>query len=92
VETPGGVSLGAGPVVDSTRATLVMFPDRELLAEGPHYSRRAKLLAVARSARRAAGVAAPAGPPVGRLPEPGDPAGPATGLCAVPGAAGRGHR
>ena len=33
VETPGGVSLGAGPVVDSTRATLVMFPDRELLAE-----------------------------------------------------------
>ena len=33
VETPGGVSLGAGPVVDSTRATLAMFPDRELLAE-----------------------------------------------------------
>lgn len=33
VETPGAVTVGALPVIDSTRATLALFPDRELLAE-----------------------------------------------------------
>ncbi len=33
VETPGGVSIGVQPVIDGTRATLVAFPDRRLLAE-----------------------------------------------------------
>ncbi|MBU3739011.1 MAG: ester cyclase [Rhodoferax sp.] len=33
VETPGGVSIGADAVVQSTRDTLAAFPDRELLAE-----------------------------------------------------------
>jgi predicted ester cyclase len=33
VETPGGVSIGVAPVIQSTRDTLSVFPDRELLAE-----------------------------------------------------------
>ncbi len=33
VETPSGVSIGIQPVIDGTRATLVAFPDRRLLAE-----------------------------------------------------------
>jgi predicted ester cyclase len=33
VETPGGVSIGVEPVIQSTRDTLRVFPDRELLAE-----------------------------------------------------------
>ncbi len=33
VETPSSVSIGITPVVDGTRATLQMFPDRRLLAE-----------------------------------------------------------
>jgi predicted ester cyclase len=33
VETPSSVSIGAGPVVDGTHATLRSFPDRRLLAE-----------------------------------------------------------
>jgi predicted ester cyclase len=33
VETPASVSVGTAPVVDGTRATLLAFPDRRLLAE-----------------------------------------------------------
>ena len=33
VETPGSVSVGIAPVIQSTRDTLAIFPDRELLAE-----------------------------------------------------------
>lgn len=33
VETPAAVSIGVDPVIDGTRATLVAFPDRRLLAE-----------------------------------------------------------
>ena len=33
VETPSSVSIGVEPVIESTRATLSVFPDRELLAE-----------------------------------------------------------
>jgi predicted ester cyclase len=33
VETPSAVSIGVDPVVDGTRATLMAFPDRRLLAE-----------------------------------------------------------
>jgi predicted ester cyclase len=33
VETPSSVSIGVTPVIDGTRATLVAFPDRRLLAE-----------------------------------------------------------
>jgi predicted ester cyclase len=33
VETPGSVSIGVQPVIDGTRATLLAFPDRRLLAE-----------------------------------------------------------
>ncbi len=33
VETPSSVSIGVAPVVDGTRATLLAFPDRRLLAE-----------------------------------------------------------
>jgi predicted ester cyclase len=33
VETPASVSIGTQPVVDGTRATLLAFPDRRLLAE-----------------------------------------------------------
>ena len=33
VETPAGVSIGTGPVVAGTWATLAQFPDRRLLAE-----------------------------------------------------------
>jgi predicted ester cyclase len=33
VETPSSVSIGVVPVIDGTRATLVAFPDRRLLAE-----------------------------------------------------------
>ena len=33
VETPAAVSIGVEPVIDGTRATLVAFPDRRLLAE-----------------------------------------------------------
>ncbi len=33
VETPSSVSIGIQPVVDGTRATLLAFPDRRLLAE-----------------------------------------------------------
>ncbi len=33
VETPSAVSVGIEPVIDGTRATLVAFPDRRLLAE-----------------------------------------------------------
>ena len=33
VESPAGVSLGIQPVIDGTRATLLAFPDRRLLAE-----------------------------------------------------------
>ncbi len=33
VETPSGVSVGVMPVIEGTRATLVAFPDRRLLAE-----------------------------------------------------------
>ena len=33
VETPSSVSIGLQPVIDGTRATLVAFPDRRLLAE-----------------------------------------------------------
>lgn len=33
VESPAGVTLGIGPVIAGTRATLVAFPDRRLLAE-----------------------------------------------------------
>ena len=33
VETPSSVSIGVAPVIDGTRATLVAFPDRRLLAE-----------------------------------------------------------
>ena len=33
VETPSSVSIGVQPVIDGTRATLVAFPDRRLLAE-----------------------------------------------------------
>jgi predicted ester cyclase len=33
VETPSSVSVGIQPVIDGTRATLVAFPDRRLLAE-----------------------------------------------------------
>jgi predicted ester cyclase len=33
VETPTSVSIGIDPVIDGTRATLVAFPDRRLLAE-----------------------------------------------------------
>ena len=33
VETPSSVSIGVGPVIDGTRATLAAFPDRRLLAE-----------------------------------------------------------
>ncbi len=33
VETPSSVSIGIDPVIDGTRATLVAFPDRRLLAE-----------------------------------------------------------
>jgi len=33
VETPSSVSIGVEPVIESTRNTLSVFPDRELLAE-----------------------------------------------------------
>jgi SnoaL-like polyketide cyclase len=33
VETPSSVSIGVQPVIDGTRATLLAFPDRRLLAE-----------------------------------------------------------
>jgi predicted ester cyclase len=33
VETPSSVSIGIAPVVEGTRATLLAFPDRRLLAE-----------------------------------------------------------
>jgi SnoaL-like polyketide cyclase len=33
VETPAAVTMGVAPVIQSTRDTLVTFPDRELLAE-----------------------------------------------------------
>ena len=33
VETPAAVSIGIQPVIDGTRATLLAFPDRRLLAE-----------------------------------------------------------
>ncbi len=33
VETPAAVSIGIDPVIDGTRATLLAFPDRRLLAE-----------------------------------------------------------
>lgn len=33
VETPSSVSIGVEPVMDGTRATLLAFPDRRLLAE-----------------------------------------------------------
>ena len=33
VETPSGVSIGSSAVIDGTRATLLAFPDRRLLAE-----------------------------------------------------------
>jgi predicted ester cyclase len=33
VETPSSVSVGVQPVIDGTRATLLAFPDRRLLAE-----------------------------------------------------------
>ena len=33
VETPSSVSIGTGAVIDGTRATLLAFPDRRLLAE-----------------------------------------------------------
>ena len=33
VETPSSVSIGVAPVIDGTRATLLAFPDRRLLAE-----------------------------------------------------------
>jgi predicted ester cyclase len=33
VETPAAVSIGIDPVIEGTRATLVAFPDRRLLAE-----------------------------------------------------------
>lgn len=33
VETPASVSIGIKPVIDGTRATLMAFPDRRLLAE-----------------------------------------------------------
>ena len=33
VETPASVSVGVQPVIDGTRATLLAFPDRRLLAE-----------------------------------------------------------
>ena len=33
VETPTGTAMGAAAVVESTRATLVAFPDRRLLTE-----------------------------------------------------------
>jgi predicted ester cyclase len=33
VETPSSVTVGTGPVIDGTRATLTAFPDRRLLAE-----------------------------------------------------------
>jgi predicted ester cyclase len=33
VETPSSVSIGTGPVIEGTRATLAAFPDRRLLAE-----------------------------------------------------------
>lgn len=33
VETPAGISIGIEPVIAGTRATLVAFPDRRLLAE-----------------------------------------------------------
>ena len=33
VETPSSVSIGVEPVIEGTRATLVAFPDRRLLAE-----------------------------------------------------------
>ena len=33
VETPSNVSIGIDPVIEGTRATLVAFPDRRLLAE-----------------------------------------------------------
>jgi predicted ester cyclase len=33
VETPSSVSIGVAPVIEGTRATLLAFPDRRLLAE-----------------------------------------------------------
>jgi predicted ester cyclase len=33
VETPSGVTIGIEPVIEGTRATLLAFPDRRLLAE-----------------------------------------------------------
>ncbi len=33
VETPAAVTIGVEPVIDGTRATLIAFPDRRLLAE-----------------------------------------------------------
>jgi predicted ester cyclase len=38
VETPSAVSIGIEPVIDGTRATLLAFPDRRLLAEDVIFS------------------------------------------------------